>query len=110
MNKNADQCISIQPGVWPCQAGNGGSGVLKNLLPGCAGRNLEVHATVVVDLAGGGEIEVGEQDLVGPVCGKVKGCIAHDRVVEDLGPVTVFENKHGRRLGGHGPFCMVDSV
>src|SRR5208282_6069094 len=98
MNKNAVQCISIRLAGAPCQAGNGG---VRNLWPRRAGWNLEVHATVVVDLAGGGEIEVGEQDLVGAVRGEVKECIAHDSVVEDLGPVTIFENEHSRRLGGH---------
>ena len=45
-------------------------------LPGCARRDLEVHATVVVGFVGGREVEIGEQDLVGPVRGEVKECIA----------------------------------
>ncbi len=81
--------------------------VVKNLLPRDAGRNLEVHATVVVGFVGGGEIEIGEQDLAGAARGEVKEGIAHDSVVEDLGPVTVFENEHGRRLSGHRLFGLV---
>jgi len=38
--------------------------VVKHLFTGRAGRNLEVHATVVVGFVGGGEVEVGEQNLV----------------------------------------------
>ena len=46
--------------------------VVKHLFTGRAGRNLEVHATVVVGFVGGGEVEVGEQNLVGPFRGRSK--------------------------------------
>src|SRR5450759_1248272 len=56
--------------------------IAELLLPVRACRNLEVHATVVVGFVGGGEIEVGEEDLVGAAGGEVKERIAHDSVVQ----------------------------
>jgi hypothetical protein len=79
-------------------------------LPGCARRNLEVYATVIVGFAGSWEIEVGEENLVGAARAEVKERIAHDGVVEHVGLVAVFENEHGRGLSGHGLFCLVGSV
>src|ERR1039458_2785211 len=84
--------------------------MVKTLLPDRVGRNLEVHPTVVVGFLGGGKVEVPEQDLVGPVRGEIKECIAYNGVVEDFGAVTVFENEHGRRLRAHGFFCLAESV
>src|ERR1035441_3801201 len=117
MNKNADQCISIHSEGQTCQAGNSkaitregtqshqGIPVFPPLtalsITGCTGGNLKVHAPVVVGFVNGWEVEVGKQDLVGPVRGEVKECIAHDGVLEDFGPITVFETEDGGRLLRH---------
>src|ERR1700726_2977630 len=52
----------------------------ETLLPRSACRNLEVHAVVVIGFACGGEIEVGEENLVGAARAEVKQSIAHDGV------------------------------
>src|ERR1700678_535322 len=79
-------------------------GIGKTLLPGYAGRELEVYAIVVIHFTGGGEVEIGQQDFLGSAIGEVKECIAHNRVVQHVGLVAVFENEHGRRLSSHGLF------
>src|ERR1700676_37116 len=131
MNKKAIQCISIHWSGWTCQAGNAGgtnhggttglrgfpcvslcssvSPVVKTLLPRSTRRNLEVHATVVIGFAGGGEIEVGEENLVGAGRAEVKQSIAHDGVIDHVGLMAVFENEHSRRLSGHGLFRFARS-
>src|ERR1700704_6881073 len=112
---------------WRCQAGNAwgltteGTGasrfplcssvflVIKNLLPRSARRDLEVHSMVVIGFAGGCEIEVGEENLVGAARAEVKQSIAHDGVVDHVGLMAVFENEHSQRLSGHGRFRFTGS-
>src|ERR1700681_2917229 len=85
------------------------SPVVKTLLLRSACRNLEVHAVVVIGFAGGGEIEVGEENLVGAARAEVKQSIAHDGIVYHVGLMAVFENEHSRRLSGHGLFRLARS-
>src|SRR5260370_30511138 len=82
---------------------------VKSLLPRSACRNLEVHAVVVIGFACGGEIEVGEENLVGAARAEVKQSIAHDGVIDHVGLMAVFENEHSRRLSGHGLFRFARS-
>src|ERR1700694_4657843 len=63
---------------------------VKTLLPRGAGRNLEVHAVVVIGFACGGEIEVGEENLVGAARAELKQGIAHDGVIDHVGLMAVF--------------------
>src|SRR6202521_1346882 len=93
-------CVSLCSSVSP---------VVKTLLPRSTRRNLEVHATVVIGFACGCEIEVGEENLVGAARAEVKQSIAHDGVVDHVGPMPVFENEHSRRLSGHGRFRFARS-
>src|SRR4029077_9427002 len=85
------------------------SPVVNNLLPRSACRNLEVHAAVVIGFACGGEIEVGEENLVGAARAEVKQSIAHDGVIDHVGLMAVFENEHRRRLSGHALFRLARS-
>src|ERR1700719_5249493 len=93
--------------VFPCIPSGPRWGRL--LLPRSACRNLEVHAMVVVGFACGGEIEVGEENLVGAARAEVKQSIAHDGIVDHVGLMAVFENEHSRRLSGHGLFRLARS-
>jgi hypothetical protein len=57
---------------------------------------------IVVGFAGGREIEVGQQDLVGAAQAEVEEGIAYDGVVNHVGLVSVLENEDSRWLVGHG--------
>src|SRR5450631_74423 len=139
MNKNALECISIHVTARLCQAGNARRNVPDHgrhdcvetpprlvqriearpqaafgtsrvpLPPGSAIRDLEVYAMIVVGFAGGREIEVGKQDFTGATCAEIKERVAHDRVVEHVGLVAVFEHKNSRGLRGYGLFRFTGS-
>ena len=62
------------------------------------GWHLEIHATVVVDFVSGGEIQVGEEDLVSEAAGEIEECVPDDGIVFNVGFVAVVENQGCRRL------------
>ena len=61
-------------------------------------RDLEIHATVVVGFQGGGEIEVGKQDLVGATIAEVEERPADDGVTLHFRLMAILEDQDsGRR-------------
>src|SRR5271163_605210 len=63
-----------------------------------AGWHLEIHAPVVVDFVSGGEIQIGEENLVSEAAGEVKERVPDDGIVFDVGFVAVPEDQGCRRL------------
>lgn len=63
-------------------------------------RNPEIDAMIVIGFLGGGEIEVGERDLVGTSVGEVEEGPADDGVILHLGLAAVLEDEHGGGLRG----------
>ena len=62
------------------------------------GWHLEIHAVVVVNFVRGGEIQIGEEDLVSEAAGEVEERVPDDGIVFDVGFVAVLENQGSHRL------------
>lgn len=75
-----------------------------------SGRDLEVYAAIVVGFFGRFQVKICQLDLAGAAVFEIEKRVADDGVVENVGLVTVLENKNGGRLGddrfvgnfGHG--------
>ena len=62
-------------------------------------RYLEVHAARVVCLSGGGQVKIGELDLVRAIVGQVKQCVSDNGVVLELRLMAIPENEQSAGLG-----------
>ncbi len=54
-------------------------------------RHFELHATIIVCLNRGGDVEVGQWNLLDPVIQNVN-CLAHDGVIADLLLVAISKD------------------
>ncbi len=59
--------------------------------------HLEIDACFFVGFLGGGQIQVGEQDLARAAFSKVKQGVADDGVIDYVGMVSIFEDKDSGR-------------